>query len=210
MIRQTEWCVVIPLSPAGRAKSRLGSLGALRQRLALAFATDVAAAAASASSVGRVLLVGDGTIAVTDAELIDVGGADLNTAIAAGESEARKRGHDRVAVLVADLPAARSDAIDELLRQARTQPRAFVADHTNGGTTVLTTTGPALSPTFGPNSAARHRASGAVAIEVSMRLRIDVDVPEDLPLAQVYGLGPATSAALGSDAEAAEAAVTRD
>ncbi len=197
MIRQTQWCVVVPMSPATRAKSRLAALGALREQLARAFAVDVVTAAAGANSVGLVLLVGDGSVTVADAEVLDVGDADMNTAIAAGESEARRRGHERVAVVVADLPAARSDTIDELLRLARTQPRAFVADHTSGGTTVLTTTGPALNPSFGPNSAARHRTSGATAIEVSMRLRIDIDEPTDLPLAQVYGLGTATAAALG-------------
>ncbi len=204
MIRQTEWCVVIPMSPADRAKSRLAALGALRQQLAQAFALDVAAAAAGATSVGLVLLVGDGSVTVADAELVDVGDADINTAIAAGESEARRRGHDRVAVLVADLPAARADAIEDLLRQARTQPRAYVADHTRAGTTVLTTTGPALNPAFGPDSAARHRSSGAIAIEVSMRLRIDIDDPSDLSLAQVYGLGHATREALGFPAVPAE------
>jgi 2-phospho-L-lactate guanylyltransferase len=62
-----------------------------------------------------------------------------------------------------------------------------------------------LNPEFGPESAERHRRSGAYAIEdVGLdSLRQDVDTVADLDAAARLGLGPRTSRLLGSRQSAA-------
>lgn len=199
MNRQSDWCVIIPVSDAATAKSRLQPLGELRMTLARSFARDVLAAVQASTTVSRVLLVGDGSLLPeVTTDLIDPGPATLNPAITAAESRARALGYDRIAVIVADIACVRSSDLDSLLTRARSIPRGFVADHRAAGTTVLTTTGPGLAPSFGSASAARHRASGAVPIEVSVRVRFDIDDPADVTIASAYGVGRATAAALAA------------
>ena len=71
-------------------------------------------------------------------------------------------------------------------------------DHSETGTTMLMTTGSALAPEFGEDSAARHRRSGAVALEAAIRVRLDVDTPTDVALAMVYGVGRSTANVLAT------------
>lgn len=171
----------------------------MRTALASAFAADVIAALAASRTVSRVVVVSDGTVPLTDAathEHVDSGTADLNGSVAAGESHARRKGFERIVVVMADLPCVRPDDIDDLLTRARSVPRGFVRDHRGSGTTILTTTGPGLMPRFGRSSANEHRLEGAVEFEVALRMRFDVDDPEDVTLAMAYGLGSATTTVL--------------
>ncbi|MCB0915978.1 MAG: 2-phospho-L-lactate guanylyltransferase [Actinobacteria bacterium] len=200
MIPRSDWCIIIPVNAAAVAKTRLRSLGPARTALARAFAQDVVAAASAAATVGQVIVVGDGSL-LADADrgeaiAVDTGVAELNTAIAAAESQARAAGYDRIAAIVADIACVRPEDIDEVLTLARAAARAYVADHRGRGTTVLTTTGPGLAPSFGTESAARHRSSGAQPLEVSIRLRFDIDDPSDIAIAVAYGVGSHTTAAL--------------
>lgn len=202
MNRHSDWCIIVPVSATDTAKTRLRPLGELRAALARSLAEDVLAAVSSSPAVGRILLVGDGSLLPAAAadhrrtELVDVPVADLNSAITAAESHARALGYQRVAVIVADIACVRTADIDVLLTRARSITRGYVRDHRGGGTTALTTTGPALAPRFGPHSAARHHSSGAVPLEVSVRVRLDIDDPADVTVAAAYGLGPATVATL--------------
>lgn len=199
MVQRTDWCAVVPLSPAEHAKSRLSPLGELRATLASAFAVDVMTALSSARTVARVVVVSDGSVSLPvnpSHDHVDSGAAGLNDSIAAGESHARRAGFERIVVVMADLPCVRPEDIDDLLTRARSVPRGFVRDHRGSGTTVLTTTGPGLIPRFGRDSAAEHRTEGAVEFEVALRMRFDVDDPEDVTIAMAYGLGPATTEVL--------------
>jgi 2-phospho-L-lactate guanylyltransferase len=199
MNRQSDWCVIIPVSDAGRAKTRLRPLGELRGRLAQSLARDVVAAVRGTRAVSRVLIVGDGSLLPeVTTDVVDPGPAQLNPAIVAAESQARALGYDRIAVIVADIACARSADVDAMLTRARGLPRGFVADHLGVGTTVLTTTGPGLAPSFGTGSAARHQASGAVPLDVSVRVRFDIDDPSDVTVATAYGVGRATAAVLAA------------
>ena len=76
--------------------------------------------------------------------------------------------------------------------------RAFCADADGTGTTLLLAAAArALDPRFGEGSAARHRASGAVALDGAWPgLRRDVDTGDDLCAAAELGLGPHTRAVL--------------
>lgn len=199
MVQRSDWCAVVPLSAAKYAKSRLSPLGELRTALATAFAADVVDALTQAAAVARVVVVSDGSMALPahiPHDHVDSGTADLNGSIAVGESHARRAGFDRLVVVMADLPCIRPADVDDLLTRARAVPRGFVRDHRGTGTTILTTTGPALIARFGGASAAEHRGEGAVEFEVGLRMRFDVDDPEDVTLAMAYGLGPATTATL--------------
>jgi 2-phospho-L-lactate guanylyltransferase len=73
--------------------------------------------------------------------------------------------------------------------------RAFVADATGTGTTLLAAApGVELAPAYGPRSRQSHLASGAAELPGAPGLRLDVDTPEDLQAAVRLGLGAATAA----------------
>ncbi|WP_308797583.1 2-phospho-L-lactate guanylyltransferase [Agromyces silvae] len=73
-----SWTVVIPAKAPARAKSRLAPHvdDASRAALARAFAADTIAAALTASSVARVIVVGDDPSLAGDAEFLDERGRD--------------------------------------------------------------------------------------------------------------------------------------
>lgn len=199
MQHTTHWSVIIPLSSAASAKSRLSVLGSGRTQLARAFAQDVIDAAAQVDSVGLVLLVGDGSLTLTgEYEQLDPGEVDLNSALVAAEGHARGRGYHRIAVIMADLPCITPEILHAILASARSVPRGFVRDYRGAGTTVITTTGPSLAPRFGSSSAQRHYALGALELSAPPQARLDVDEPGDIGLAMLLGLGAATAAALAS------------
>lgn len=204
------WGVVVPVKRLPAAKSRLSGFGDDgRRRLALAFAEDVVRAAVACTAVRRVLVVTDDVQAA--AALTRLGAdvqadgpdAGLNPALEHGAALLREHdGRLGVATLSSDLPALRPDDLAAAL--ASSTGRAFVADAGGGGTTLLAApAGAALLPSFGPGSAARHRASGARELRAGDGLRRDVDTPTDLAHAVALGVGASTAAvlsALGPDA----------
>ncbi|WP_305092016.1 2-phospho-L-lactate guanylyltransferase [Prescottella sp. R16] len=121
------------------------------------------------------------------------GGSGLNAALAATARAVLSAGSgvtDLVA-LQADLPSLRASELHDALAAARRVGRAIVVDHTGTGTAALFACGRPrrLDPRFGSGSAARHVASGAVALDGRWPgLRQDVDTIADL--AAVAGLGP--------------------
>ncbi|MFM1728286.1 2-phospho-L-lactate guanylyltransferase [Prescottella soli] len=124
----------------------------------------------------------------------------LNAALVAAETglESRPDETDLVA-LQADLPALRAAELLDALTAARRVGRAIVVDHTGTGTAALFACGPGttLDPRFGSNSAARHIASGAQALDGGWPgLRQDVDTVADLTAAARLGVGPRTRAVL--------------
>lgn len=128
------------------------------------------------------------------------GDSGLNAALAAAEKGLGFAPDDTdLVALQADLPALRADELLDALAAARRVGRAIVVDHTGTGTAALFACGPGLTldPHFGSNSAARHVASGAQALEGDWPgLRHDVDTVADLTAAARLGLGPSTRAVL--------------
>jgi 2-phospho-L-lactate/phosphoenolpyruvate guanylyltransferase len=204
--------LVITVKTLQRAKSRL--LGAADQgigdraaheALALALVRDTAAAASATPNVRRVLVVtSDPTVAdalaadgvATTPDRPDLG---LNAAFAYGAD--LLRGADplaMVAALQSDLPALRPEELAAALAEAAGR-RAFCPDRQGTGTTLLVAApGDPLDPRFGPDSAAAHAASGAVAIGIELpTLRCDVDTAADLAVAGTLGLGGRTAALVG-------------
>ncbi len=127
----------------------------------------------------------------------------LNSALASAAAAVRER-HGAVDLLAlqADLPAVHADELAAALTAAPGAGRAVVVDHTGRGTAALIVRAGAgdagaLMPRFGPDSARRHRESGAVDLEGQWPgLRLDVDTADDLDRAVSLGVGAATAALL--------------
>lgn len=201
--------LIIAVKRLEAAKSRLSALfaGDHRERVVLAMLIDTVTAARDVSAVRSVTVVTPDPVAARAAR--DLGAtviADptpvdhpdpLNNAILAAAAAASSD-TPNIAVLQGDLPALRPAELAEALAAAAAHPRSFVADRTGTGTSALFAFGVALDPRFGADSAARHRASGAVALEGAWPgLRCDIDTPDDLARARSLGLGTATAGAVG-------------
>jgi 2-phospho-L-lactate guanylyltransferase len=190
-----------------RAKSRLADTAAdgVRPGLALAFAQDTVAAALAAPAVRDVAVVTDDALAGRELAALgarivpDEPGGGLNAALAHAAAVVRAARPDgAVAALNADLPALRPLELSRVLDAAAEFPRAFLPDAAEIGTTLLCATpGRELNPAFGPDSRARHRASGAVELALASvdSVRQDVDTGGDLRAALALGVGRYTAAA---------------
>ena len=199
------WSLVVPVKVLARAKSRLAVLaGPHRPALALAMAADTVAAALACPDVARVLAVTDdpqaaqalaglGALVISDEP--DQG---LNPALRHGAAVAASRWPAAgIAALAADLPALRPAELGLGLRAAARWEHAFVPDAAGSGTTLYAARpGVEFQPRFGPRSAQRHRAAGAVELGLPglASLRRDVDGPRDLRAASAMGVGPRTAA----------------
>lgn len=186
-----------------RAKTRLGSgFGKYRSQLALAFARDTVAAATRCSLVAEVTVTTrDPVVAAsfvgTGVHVFQDGVSDdLNIAISCAiREEDRLREAERIAVLLGDLPALTSSALELALELAESREVAFVPDAKGSGTTLLCTRSPAaVRPFFGVGSAATHEAVGAVPLRDPRMatLRHDVDDLADLLAALQLGVGEHT------------------
>lgn len=206
--------LVVPVKTLGAAKTRLRGAAdhgigepSAHARLALALAHDTVAAVREATNVGRLLVVSSDPVVA--AELAAVGVEVVPDGPVPGLNEAYRHGArllgsaGPVAALQADLPALRPAELDAALAAAHTAFRrgaaaAFCADADDTGTTLLAAApGHALDPLFGIDSAARHRAAGAVELTGAWPgLRRDVDTADDLRAAAELGLGPNTRCVL--------------
>lgn len=214
-MRQHTVHAVIAVKSLDRAKSRLaGELSPPhRARLVLAMLSDTLRAAGSVAAIGSVTVV---TPDPTVAELARTRGAavhpeptgrspvsgepdPLNAALA-DTADALRRHHGPVDLLAlqADLPALRPDELSDMLATAPAGARSLVVDHTGTGTAaLLARAGTPLRPRFGPASAARHIADGAVELGGDWPgLRLDVDTVADLDRVSDLGAGADTRALL--------------
>ncbi|MCM3657439.1 2-phospho-L-lactate guanylyltransferase [Agromyces mediolanus] len=212
-----DWVVVIPVKTFAAAKSRLRPQLDDEQRAALAraFALDTVDAVRTAERVAEVVVVtaepelGGELAALPDVELVpESGEAGLTAAIELGIAQVRHGGGRHLAVLLGDLPALRSAALDAALEAACGHRLAFVADLEGTGTTLVTAlAGTGLRPGFGPDSAAAHRAAGfadlAVLGTIDLGLRRDVDTVEALEAALGLGVGPRTAEVVAAFADEA-------
>jgi 2-phospho-L-lactate/phosphoenolpyruvate guanylyltransferase len=198
---------VVALKPAAVSKSRLGVLPApLRERLALCMALDTLAALAAATN-RLVVVTDDPTMAdrliaagITAQVAAEPRPGGMNEALRLGDQLLREGGMNRVLAAVGDLPALSASALTDVLDRTIGTPRAFVADHTGYGTTLLISTAGDLDPRFQGASADAHRASGAVPVEdPDPRLRSDVDAVDDLAAVISLGVGPHTATLVAGD-----------
>lgn len=203
---EPQWSLVVPVKILATAKSRLAVDPAMRMRIALALVSDTVAAALSASLVRAVTVVTDdpavtAVVTALGADVVpDEPAAGLNPALRHGARQVRlRRPQAGVVALSADLPALKPGELDDALTGAGQHERSFIPDSSGSGTVLLAAApGAGLDPRFGPDSADRHRASGAVELPVptGTGLRGDVDTLIDLERARRLGCGPATAALL--------------
>jgi len=206
------WVVVMPVKPLMRAKTRLSTRPAGERRsLVRAFAWDSSNAVLASEHVTDVVMVTDDPILQGDITanggswIPDTPDGGLNAALVHGERYVRETYPDAgIAVVTCDVPALKTGELDMALMAAAQVERGYLSDAAGTGTTFLTARpGTALNPSFGPRSAAAHKASGATPLDCGAvpGLRRDVDTEIDLWDARRLGLGPATARILVMDRE---------
>ncbi|WP_228002949.1 2-phospho-L-lactate guanylyltransferase [Nocardia australiensis] len=207
---------VIAVKNLDTAKSRLADRlrPEHRARLVLAMLADTVTAAVAVPQIASVTVVTpDPTVTNLAHTLgttvhpepyrgrVDPAAPDgLNTALTSAATALRERhGPIELLALQADLPALRPEELSDMLATAPLGRRSVVVDHAGSGTAALfvrDTTAP-LDPRFGPDSARRHIASGAVDLTgIWPGLRLDVDTAADLSCAVTLGAGDSTRAVL--------------
>jgi len=209
---------IIPVRGLERAKTRLGEAldpeerhalveGLLRRTIQAAVTTPGIRAVAVVSPDPEALAVAADAGAVT----LPQGGGGLNEGLADGRAWARELGATGLLVIPADLPAINPGELGRILEAARdrlagslaaaaetgmtvTSLVALVPDRAGEGTNLLLLAPPGAIPfRFGPGSRAAHAAAaartGAVYLELTGPLGLDLDTPDDLLAAEAVGLG---------------------
>ena len=203
--------LIIAVKRLAAAKTRLAPIFAAptRERVVLAMLVDTVTAASKVPSLRGITVVTPDEVAADAARMLGAGVlADptpdghpdpLNNAIAAAEQAISVGADGRVnlVALQGDLPALQPQELAEAIAAARAHTRSFVSDRHGSGTAALFAFGAALAPQFGPDSAQRHRHSGAIELTGPWQgLRCDIDTPDDLLAARRLGVGPATTQAV--------------
>jgi 2-phospho-L-lactate guanylyltransferase len=204
--------LIIAVKRLAAAKTRLAPVfsAATRERVVLAMLVDTITAAAKVSSLRGITVVTPDDGAADAARRLGAsvladptpdGHSDpLNNAISAAEKAITSMpgAATNIVVLQGDLPALQPQELAEAVTAARARARSFVTDRHGTGTAALFAFGSALHPAFGPDSAERHRHSGAVELTGPWPgLRCDIDTPDDLRVALRLGVGAATTRAVG-------------
>ncbi len=188
---------VLPVKRFAIAKQRLGESVADPLRLALAGAmvADVLLALSQTEAIERTIVVtgepsvGPPALALGAILVEDSSESGQSAAAALGIERALAEGIERVLCVPGDCPALDPAELQELLAhpRARGGPAVVIVPDRHGtGTNGLLLTPPtAISPSFGPDSCARHRALAAAAdvdclLERPASLLLDIDTGADL------------------------------
>ncbi|MDP9481808.1 MAG: 2-phospho-L-lactate guanylyltransferase [Chloroflexota bacterium] len=196
---------VVPVGSLEGAKSRLGDRldAEERQQLVIELLDRTVRAAGAARSVASVVVVSPDPVALRVASAaganpirqVDDG---LNEALRTAARWAQADGATALLILAGDLPAISAATIEAVVTGAagRLEPDrplvALVADRRGRGTNVLLVSPPdAIRFAFGSSSRAAHLAeadaAGATKVELDGPLTLDLDLPEDLILAEELG-----------------------
>jgi 2-phospho-L-lactate/phosphoenolpyruvate guanylyltransferase len=197
---------VVPVGALEGAKSRLGgSLDAEeRQDLVQLLLERTIRAAGKVAQIESVVVVSPDPaileLAVrTGATPLQQVGEGLNEGLDQAVEWAIAQGASAVLVLAADLPSVSAESIGEIVATAAaaaSPERAIVVvvpDRHGRGTNALLLSPPdAIGFSFGVDSRTAHeaaaRAADALSVEVDGPLALDLDLPEDLTLAEERGL----------------------
>ncbi len=197
--RQPHVVVVVPVGTLEGAKSRLGIALDAEERhdLAERMARRTIEAAVATPGVAETLVV------TPDDEVrriaLDAGarpirqrGHGLNAGLREARDEAVAGGATALLVVPIDLPGITAEALAAIVRAVSegTEPRVvLVPDRHGRGTNALAVAPPdAINFCFGGDSREAHvrgaREAGAELIELDGPLRLDLDTPDDLLLAE--------------------------
>ena len=192
--------MVVPIKAFASAKTRLSERFDAEQRAALAQASAarVLAAVAGCLQVDMRIAVVETDAAAKMArhfefdviQRTDIYGQSL--AVGAGFHAAMKHGATNVLTVSADVPLVRPKDIEEMLKP-KAPVLVMVSDREGLGTNALRLD-PAIEMRlhFGPGSLALHRSEAAelklpVKVIDNPRVRIDIDVPEDIDALETSG-----------------------
>ncbi|ODQ89969.1 2-phospho-L-lactate guanylyltransferase [Mycolicibacterium holsaticum] len=202
--------LVIAVKRLGAAKTRLAPVfsAGTRENVVLAMLVDTITAASAVRAVRAITVVTPDDVAADAARQLGAGVLTdptpaghrdpLNNAITVAEAAVRGE-TPNVVVLQGDLPALQPQELADAIDAGRRHRRSFVGDRHGTGTSALLAFGVELTPRFGPDSAQRHRNSGAIELTGAWPgLRCDIDTPDDLLVARRLGVGAATATAIGS------------
>jgi 2-phospho-L-lactate guanylyltransferase len=177
---------ILPIKDLDAAKSRLEVPARWRRALARAMLLDTLTAVQEAD-LGPVVAVGPDSSVLALAR--SLGAESLRHTGSLNHAVMAAAGAGRCAAVLPDLPALTAHELRDVLAG---NPSGAVRDHTGRGTTMLF--GPAIRPSFGPGSAARHAAAGYRLITLKESgLTLDVDTVDDLHRAARLGLGERTA-----------------
>jgi 2-phospho-L-lactate/phosphoenolpyruvate guanylyltransferase len=197
---------VVPVGSLEGAKSRLGDRldAEERQQLVVELLDRAVRAAGAAPSIASVVVVSPDPAALrvasaAGASPIHQADVGLNEGLRTATRWALADGATAVLILAGDLPAISVETIDAVVAGAARalQPDrplvALVADRHGRGTNVLLVSPPdAIRFAFGSSSRAAHlaqaEAAGATTVELDGPLALDLDLPDDLILAEELGL----------------------
>jgi 2-phospho-L-lactate guanylyltransferase len=196
---------VVPVGSLEGAKSRLGDRldAEERQQLVLELLDRTVRAALDAPSVASVVVVSPDPAALrvasaAGASPIRQADDGLNEGLRTAGRWAIADGATALVVLAGDLPAISAEAIEAVVTGAAAalQPDrplvALVGDRHGRGTNVLLVSPPDVIPfVFGSGSRPAHLAeaeiAGAATVELGGPLTLDLDLPDDLILAEELG-----------------------
>lgn len=190
---------IVPVGTLEGAKSRLGAVLDAEERhdLAASLVRRTIAAAVATPAIGEVLVItpDDEVRAIAlglGARPIRQRTSGLNDGLREARAEAIAAGARAILILPIDLPRITPDVVGAVLAplgQARRPLVVIVADRHGRGTNALLLAPPdAIDFCFGGDSRAAHAAAaidaGALLVELAGPLRLDLDTPDDLVLAE--------------------------
>lgn len=190
---------IIPVGTLEGAKSRLGAVLDAEERHALAasLARRTIAAAVAAPSIAEVFVITPDDevreLARTlGARPIKQRTSGLNVGLREARAEAIAAEAQAILILPTDLPDITPEAIETVLAPLARPRRPLVVlvpDRHGRGTNALLVAPPdVIDVQFGGDSRAAHAAAaveaGALLVELAGPLRLDLDTPDDLVLAQ--------------------------
>jgi len=187
---------ILPIKSFEDSKQRLatGLSEGPRRALAEAMFSDVLTALRRTSAITDVVVVSSSRNAQRIASghgigAIEDGAIGHSEAAALGVMHAVEAGSEKVLLIPGDCPLIDPHELEELIARAAAGRSALIVPDRHGtGTNALLLTPPdALTPSFGPDSCARHlelaRAQGTPGEVVDVpSLALDIDTPEDLDL----------------------------
>jgi 2-phospho-L-lactate guanylyltransferase len=191
--------VIVPVGTLEGAKSRLGETLDAEERhdLAERLARGTIASAVATPGVAETIVVTpDDEVRRIALELgarpLRQRGHGLNAGLREARDEAIAGGAGAIVIVPIDLPALSPQALEPVVREiaATPDPRAILVPDRHGrGTNVLALTPPdVIELCFGGDSRHAHaqqaREAGVDVVELDGPLRLDVDTPDDLLLAE--------------------------
>ena len=202
------FAAIVPIRSWATGKSRLGLDDAERASLGRAFALDVIDVLQQSPDIDLVVVVTadeDVRAAVDCVEVVPDRGQTLDDAVSQGCAHVLAGGGSRVVVVPSDLPCLTVDALAEVVRMSDGHEHAYSPDTEGDGTGIIVSRDAVgLVTSYGPGSAAAHRAAGLIPLFAApVEARRDVDTVAHLREAESLGVGRRTAAAIAELSESA-------